>query len=246
MWKKLYQLASPKRFYELTHRWHKFLGICAGLMLVVGMIWGLFFAPPDYQQGDAFRLIYVHVPCAIWSMSIYVGMGFLAISLLVWRVKLAGILLLNAAQVGAWLTFLALVTGSVWGKPMWGTWWVWDARLTSELILLFLYLGILAVGYTYTNQEQGDRMSAILTLVGVVDLPIIHYSVEWWSTLHQGATLSLFAKPKIHASMAYPLWVMLIGLGLYAAWLIFYKARSDVLWREHQHKWVSSLLSGVS
>lgn len=242
MWKLLYHIASPKRFYDITSRWHRWLGITAALMLVIGMVWGLVFAPPDYQQGDAFRLIYIHVPCAMWSMSIYMGMGFLALSLLVWRVKLAGILLLSAAHIGAWLTLLALVTGSLWGKPMWGTWWIWDARLTSELILLFLYLGILAVRYAYTNQAQADRMAAILTLVGVVDLPIIHYSVYWWSTLHQGATLSLFAKPKIHADMAYPLWIMLVGFGLYSAWLIFYKTRNELLWREHQQSWVKSLV----
>lgn len=242
MWKLLKQITGPKRFYELTARWHFFLGLVMVCFLAIGVIWGLFFAPADYQQGDAFRLIYVHVPCAVWSMAIYFGMGLLAISLLVWRIKLAGLLLLMSAQMGAWLAFLALVTGSLWGKPMWGTWWVWDARLTSELILLFLYIGILAIGYAYHNTEKADRMAAILTLVGLVDLPIIHYSVYWWSTLHQGATLFVFSKPKIHSSMMYPLLMILIGIGLYCVWLILYKTRSELLWREHRQAWVKALI----
>jgi heme exporter protein C len=244
MWKLFKQIAAPKRFYEVTARWHVWLGLAMIVCLAVGVIWGLFFAPEDYQQGDAFRLIYVHVPCAIWSMALYFAMGICAIVLLVWRIKLAGLLLVMTAQIGAWLAFLALVTGSLWGKPMWGTWWVWDARLTSELILLFLYLGILAIAYAYQNTERADRMAAILTLVGLVDLPIIHYSVNWWSTLHQGSTLFQFSRPKIHASMLYPLLMVLIGVGLYCIWLILYKTRSELLWREHRQLWVRTILQG--
>ncbi len=243
MWKVLAQISTPKRFYELTNRWHPYLGMVVVVFLAIGVIWGLFFAPEDYQQSDAFRLIYMHVPCAMWSMAVYVGMGALAMMLLVWRIKLAGLLLLMSAQIGGWLAFLALITGSLWGKPMWGTWWVWDARLTSELILLFLYIGILAIGHAYHNTERADRMAAILTLVGLIDLPIIHYSVNWWSTLHQGATLFQFSKPKIHASMIYPLLIILIGLGLYCIWLVFYKTRSELLWREHQQAWVKAILT---
>ena len=243
MWKRWYSMASPKLFYEFTQQWHDRLAWTILFLLSLGLVWGLVWAPSDYQQGDAFRLIYIHVPCALWSLLIYASMGLLALALLVWRVKLAGIVLLMAAQIGAWLTLLALITGSFWGKPMWGTWWVWDARLTSELILLFLYSGILAVGYAYTHRDKAERIAAILTLVGLVDLPIIHYSVYWWSSLHQGATLSIFAKSKIHASMAYPLWIMLVGVGLYAIWMIMYKTRSEILWREHQQGWVRTLIS---
>lgn len=242
MWKLLKQLAAPKKFYDVTASWHLWLGIAMALCLSIGVVWGLFFAPADYQQGDAFRLIYVHVPCAIGSMAVYCGMGFLAILLLVWRIKIAGLLLLMSAQVGAWLAFLALLTGSLWGKPMWGTWWVWDARLTSELILLFLYLGILAIAYAYHNTERADRMVAILTLVGLIDLPIIHYSVYWWSSLHQGASLFAFSKPHIHSSMLYPLLMILLGVGLYCIWLILYKTRSELLWREHKQTWVKTIL----
>ena len=242
MWKILYQLASPKAFYTLSGRLIPWLAVSAALVLFAGLLWGLVFAPADYQQGDAFRIIYVHVPCAFLSMSLYAGMGFLALLLLVWRIKLAGLMLTIVAQTGACMAFLALVTGSIWGKPMWGTWWVWDARLTSELILLFLYAAILATGNAYQNKEQGDKIVAILTLVGLVDLPIIHYSVYWWNTLHQGSTLSVFSKPKIDASMLYPLLLTLVGFSLYAALVILLRARNEVLLRERRQTWVRALV----
>ena len=242
MWKLLYQLASPKAFYHLSGRWIPWLSVSALLVLFVGLLWGLVFAPPDYQQGDAFRIIYVHVPCAFLSMALFAGMGFLALLLLVWRIKLAGFLLSVFAQTGACMTLLALVTGSIWGKPMWGTWWVWDARLTSELILLFLYAAILATGNAYQNKEQSDKMVAILTLVGLVDLPIIHYSVYWWNTLHQGSTLSVFSKPKIDASMLYPLLLTLIGFSLYSLVVILLRSRNELLLRERRKTWVKALV----
>ena len=242
MWKLLYQLASPKTFYQLTGRWVPWVAASALLMLITGFTWGLVFAPPDYQQGDAFRIIYVHVPSAFLSMALYAFMGFLALLLLVWRIKIAGVLLSMCAQLGACMAFLALVTGSIWGKPMWGTWWVWDARLTSELILLFLYGAILATGNAYQNKEQGDKMIAILTLVGLVDLPIIHYSVYWWNTLHQGATLSVLSKPKIDPSMLYPLLLTLIGFALYCLLAILLKARNELLLRERRQSWVRTLV----
>lgn len=242
MWKFLYQMASPKAFYELTRPWLRCLGAGALLFLLLGMIWGLVFAPPDYQQGDAFRIIYVHVPTAFLSMAIYGWMGFLAVLLLVWRIKMAGLMLGIAAQTGAIMAFLALLTGSIWGKPMWGTWWIWDARLTSELILLLLYLAILATGTAFQNKEQGDKIVAILTLVGLVDLPIIHYSVYWWNTLHQGATLSVFAKPKIASTMLYPLLLTLAGFSFYCLWVMLHKARNEVVLRERRQQWVKNLV----
>lgn len=242
MWKLLYQLASPKTFYRLSGRFIPGLVFSASFLLLIGLVWGLVFAPADYQQGDAFRIIYVHVPCAFLSMSLYAGMAFLALLLLVWRIKLAGLMLTIVAQTGACMAFLALVTGSIWGKPMWGTWWVWDARLTSELILLFLYAAILATGNAYQNKEQGDKIIAILTLVGLVDLPIIHYSVYWWNTLHQGATLSLFSKPKIDASMLYPLLLTLMGFAVYCVAVILLRARNELLLRERRQTWVKELI----
>lgn len=244
MWKLLYQLASPKSFYTLAGRLTPWLARGAWCALVIGMIWGLAFAPPDYQQGDAFRIIYVHVPSAFLSMALYGWMGFLAILLLVWRIKMAGLLLSLVAELGAWMAFLALVTGSIWGKPMWGTFWVWDARLTSELILLLLYAAILATFQAVKNKEDGDKIIAILILVGLLDLPIIHYSVYWWNTLHQGSTLSVFAKPKIAASMLYPLLLTIFGFFLYSLWFILEKARNEVLLREKRQSWVKMLFEG--
>lgn len=243
MWKFLYQLASPKFFYNFTGRLIPGLTIGAIILLLIGVIWGLAFVPPDYQQGDAFRIIYVHVPSAFLSMALYGWMGFLAILLLVWRIKIAGLLINQVAQLGACMAFLALITGSIWGKPMWGAWWVWDARLTSELILLLLYGAILATHQAVKNKEQGDKIIAILTLVGLIDLPIIHYSVYWWNTLHQGSTLSVFAKPKIDGSMLYPLLLTIIGFFLYSLWIILEKSRHEVLWREKRQSWVKNLFA---
>lgn len=242
MWNLVYQFASPKLFYIKTRISIKYLGFLSGFLFLLGLVWGLFFAPADYQQGDAFRIIYIHVPCAFLSMSLYAGMGLMAISLLVWRVKLAGVMLKSIAQTGALLTLLALITGSIWGKPMWGTWWIWDARLTSELILFMLYSAILAVHYAFDIKEKADKVVAILTLVGLIDLPIIHYSVYWWNTLHQGATLSVFSKPKIDASMAGPLYVMIFAFFCYAILTILIKARSEILVREINQKWVREIL----
>ena len=244
MWKILYQMASPKMFYQRSGPWVPWLLGSALVLFGIGLIWGLVFAPPDYQQGDAFRIIYVHVPAAFLSMAFYTAMGFLAILLLVWRIKMAGVLLGICAELGACMAFLALVTGSIWGKPMWGAWWVWDARLTSELILLFLYAAILATSSAYQNKDQGDKIVAILTLVGLVDLPIIHYSVYWWNTLHQGATLTAFSKPNIDSRMLYPLLVMLIAFSVYCLFVLVAKSRNELLLRERRQEWVRRLIEG--
>jgi heme exporter protein C len=242
MWKLLYQLASPKlayRYAQLAAPWC--LCIATGLLLI-GMIWGLAFTPADAQQGEAFRIIYVHVPCAFLSLAIYAFMGFLAVLRLVWKIKLAGILLLLCAEVGALMTLLALLTGSIWGKPMWGAWWVWDARLTSELILFLLYAALLMTAQAYTQHQQADALLALLTLVGLVDLPIIHYSVFWWNTLHQGPTFTVLSKPHIHASMLTPMLFMLSGLSVYVLGIVLTRLQSVLLWRERRAQWVSALI----
>ncbi|MCC5957615.1 MAG: cytochrome c biogenesis protein CcsA [Natronohydrobacter sp.] len=244
MWTFLYQLASPKYFYQKTGNYLPWLGFLAAVFLLGGMFWGLFFAPADYQQGDAFRIIYVHVPAAFMSMAIYASMGFLSILLLVWRIKLAGLMLPILSVVGASMAFLALVTGSIWGKPMWGTWWVWDARLTSELILLFLYSAMIILKNSLPDSERSERLLAILCLVGLVDLPIIHYSVYWWNSLHQGATLTVFSKPKIALEMLYPLLLTLLGFSLYCAFIAIARARLSLLYRERQQRWVRELFTG--
>lgn len=238
MWTFLYALASPKAFFQKSQRLLPYLRFFAVVFLLIGLFSGLFIAPADYQQGDAFRILYVHVPAAFLSLSLYGFMAFLALLFLIWRIKLAGILIVPTAKVGVLMAFLALMTGAIWGKPMWGTWWVWDARLTSEFILLLLYAAILATAAAFHNKTQGEKLVAILVLVGVVDLPIIHYSVYWWNTLHQGATLSLFEKPKIAPAMLYPLLVTLVGFAFYVLWVIIAQSLPRILVRERHQRWV--------
>lgn len=242
MWMFLYKLSSPRYFYNATGSILPVIKWLAGFFLILGVIWGLVFAPADYQQSDAFRIIYIHVPAAFMSMALYGLMAFCAVLLLVWQIKLAGIIMSATVGMGASMAFCALVTGSIWGKPMWGTWWTWDARLTSELILLLLYLAILAVLAAISDYRRKDQMAAILILVGVVDLPIIHYSVYWWNTLHQGATLSLLSKPKIAPAMLYPLLLTLLGFGLLCCWIIMERARTGLLLREKKQRWVQGAL----
>jgi heme exporter protein C len=242
MWNFLYQLASPKSFYRIAGYLTPWLGFFALCLFTIGISWGLFFAPTDNVQGEAYRILYIHVPTAFLSLSLYTWMGFLAILLLIWRIKMAGLLIRFVAQLGASMAFLALVTGSLWGKPMWGTFWVWDARLTSELILFLLYAAILAIYPSINNRDTADKMVAILTLVGCIDLPIIHYSVNWWNTLHQEASLSIFEKPKMPGSMLIPLLLTLLGLSFYCFWVILKKARMEVLYRERRQGWVKGLM----
>lgn len=186
MWSYLHHLVSPKKFVGLTQAALPWLSLLCVISMGYGIIGGLMLAPADYLQGDGFRIIYVHAPCAFLSLLIYAVMAGAAISILVFRLKLAPMVIRHSAPIGALFTFLALVTGSLWGKPMWGTWWIWDARLTSELILLFVYLGIILFQSAIQHRQSSERAIAILILVGLVDLPIIHYSVYWWNTLQIG------------------------------------------------------------
>ena len=211
-------------------------------LLVIALLWGLFFTPIDYQQKEAFKIIYVHVPAAFLSMALYAMLGFLSILILVWRIKMAGVILSAIPAIGASMAAIALITGSVWGKPMWGTWWIWDARLTSELILLFLYITIITLRSAVGHSDKGDRVVAIFCLIGLIDLPVIHYSVYWWSSLHQGATLTVFSKPKIAAVMLYPLLASLIGFLLCCMSLIIMRARYLLLSREYKQKWVQNVV----
>jgi heme exporter protein C len=199
-------------------------------------------APADYQQGDSYRIIYIHVPAAWMSLFIYVLMAVMGGIALVWRMKLAEVMLISSAPIGAGFTFIALVTGSLWGKPMWGTWWVWDARLTSELILLFLYLGVTSLYGAIEDKRDAARAVSILALVGVVNIPIIHYSVEWWNTLHQGPTVSKMDKPSIHISMLIPLLLMAVAFKVYYAIALLQAAKLELLKREASAQWVKNLL----
>jgi heme exporter protein C len=226
-----HRLASPNIFYDLAGAALPWLAGATSILFTIGLIGGLILAPADYQQGDGFRIIYVHVPAAALSMGVYVAMAMAGGIGLIWRIKVAAMVSRSCAPIGAAFTFLALATGSLWGKPMWGTWWVWDARLTSELILLFLYLGYMALQEAIENRDAADRAGAVLALVGLVNIPIIHYSVEWWYTLHQGATLFKMGAPSISLSMLWPLLVMMVAYALLAATAVVIGARSAVLER---------------
>ena len=212
------------------------------LFFIAGLIGGLLLAPADYQQGESFRIIYVHVPAAWMSLFVYMLMASNAAILLIWRVKICEIIIRSSAVLGASFTFLALVTGSIWGKPMWGTWWVWDARLTSELILLFLYLGFIALQSAFEDRRIAARAGAILLLVGVVNIPIIKYSVEWWSTLHQPATISKLGAPSIHIDMLIPLLLMMAACMFYFFSILLIRSRTEILAYESNASWVRDTL----
>jgi heme exporter protein C len=236
MWTWFHKLASPPHFYRIAGRVIPWFGWPALLLILFGLYGGLVLAPMDYQQGEGFRIFYVHVPSAIMSMFIYSIMAVAAGIGLIWRMKLAHAVAAASAPIGAWITFCALATGSLWGKPMWGTWWAWDARLTSELILLFLYLGYIALRSSIEDPQRADRASAVLALVGVINLPIIHYSVVWWNSLHQGSTM--FNPGAMSIQMKWPALVMLLGFMLYYGAVLFVRLRAEVIRRERNAAWL--------
>jgi heme exporter protein C len=242
MWKWLHPYANPEVSYHFAGKLQPWFTWLAAIVLSVGLVWALLFAPADYQQGESFRIFYIHVPASILSMGIYFGMAIAAFSSLVWQLKLADASAAALAPIGAVFTFIALITGAAWGKPMWGTWWVWDARLTSELILLFLYLGVIALHNAFEDKNLAGKAAGILSLVGVINLPIIHYSVEWWNTLHQGATVSKFGKPAMAASMYWPFLWCFFGLALLVAAITCQRFRTEILARNSMRPWVKDLV----
>ena len=242
-WRIFHRLGSPKWFYEISGRWLPWLALSAALLIFTGLGWGLLFAPPDYLQGNSYRIIFLHVPSAFLASAIYAMMAIAAAISLIWKIKLADIALQCSAPVGASFCFLALVTGAIWGKPTWGTWWVWDARLTSMLVLLFLYLGIIALRGAINGIHAASKACAILALVGVVNLPIIKFSVEWWNTLHQGATLKLTSKPSMAPEMLWPLLISIVAFYLFFAVVLLMRMRAEILSRERRTKWVQALLT---
>lgn len=239
----MHKLASPKIFYPLSERLIPWLAAVTGLLLFIGLYLSLFVAPPDYQQGESVRIMFIHVPAAWLSMFVYVSMAGAGAIGLIWNIKLAEVFAATAAPIGASFTLLALVTGSLWGKPMWGTWWAWDARITSELILLFLYLGILALHASIDEPKRAARATAILALVGVVNIPIIHYSVEWWNTLHQPASVTKLGAPSIHPSLLIPLLIMSVAFTVFFFTVALMRMRYGILEREKHTSWVAELLS---
>lgn len=243
MWAFFHKLGSPKWFYGIAGRFMPWLLVSGLLLLGAGIIWGLAFAPQDYLQGNSYRIIFIHVPTAFLAQSVYVMMAVAGLITLVWRMKLADVFVKAIAPVGAVLTFLALFTGAVWGKPTWGTWWIWDARLTSMLILLFLYFGVIALGNAIADEKSAARAVAVLTLVGVVNIPIIKYSVEWWNTLHQPATFQLTEKPSMPAEMWVPLLLSVLGLYFIFGWLACLRMQTEILHRERRARWVRELVN---
>jgi heme exporter protein C len=238
MWTWFYKLASPPYVYDVAARLTPWLFGIAALTIGYGLIDGLAIAPRDYQQGEAFRMIYVHVPAAILSVSIYTLMAVASGVALIWRIKVGHAVAAASAPIGASFTLMTLVTGSLWGKPMWGTYWAWDPRLTSELILLFLYVGVMSLRSAFEDPARGDRAAALLSVVGVVNVPIVHFSVVWWNSLHQGSTIVTLDGPKMPGSMLWPLLSMWLGFMLFYGAVLCIRVQGEVLNRERQSAWV--------
>jgi len=235
------QYAAPQRLYALAGRIYPLAFLLAAVLTAVGLYLGFWVAPADFQQGQAYRIIFVHVPASWMSMVIYVAMAFWAWLGLSFKTRVSGMMTQALAPTGALFCFLSLWTGALWGKPMWGAWWVWDARLTSELILLFLYLGYIALTRAIDDPRRADRAGAVVALVGVVNVPIIYFSVKWWNTLHQGASVSLTKSPSMAAVMLWAMLVMTLAFWAYAVGMAFYRVRQTILEREQDAAWIGEL-----
>ncbi len=233
-----FRYAAPQPFYGLAGKLIPWFAVGALILGVAGLYIGLLIAPTDAQQGDAYRIIFIHVPAAWMSMFIYLLVAFWAAIGLIFNARLASMLALSLAPTGALMTFIALFTGALWGKPTWGTWWVWDARLTSELILLFLYFGFLSLHASIDDPRRADRSAAVLALVGVINVPIIYFSVKWWNTLHQGATISMTKAPAMASQMLLGMLLMVGSFWLYSIATSLYRCRTLVLEREEHAAWV--------
>lgn len=244
MWQWFHRMGSPRWFYQASGRWLPWLSILTIVLLLVGITWGLGFAPEDAKQGNSFRIIYIHVPASFLALAGYYVMAIAGAIGLIWKMKLADMVMKSAAPIGAVLTFVALVTGAIWGKPTWGTYWVWDARITSMLVLFFLYLGVMALQYSYSSQDMASKASAVLSLVGMVNIPIIYKSVDWWYTLHQPATIKLTEAPSMHPDMFHPLLVMILGFYCFYAVALILNTRVEILHRERRTRWVQDMVAG--
>jgi heme exporter protein C len=232
-----FKYAAPQRFYALSGTLIPYCVAVAVIATIVGLTIGLLIAPSDHQQGESYRIIFIHVPAAWMSMIIYLAVAFWAAIGLIFNARLASMFALALAPTGALMTFIALWTGSLWGKPTWGTYWVWDARLTSELILLFLYLGFLSLHASIEDTRKADRSAAVLAIVGVVNIPIIYFSVKWWNTLHQGASVSLTKAPTMATQMLTGMLIMTVAFWAYSFALSFYRCRTLILERERHTAW---------
>ena len=246
MWKWMNSYAKPDKAYLLCNQLFPWFALLACVGLPLGMIWGLAFAPTDYQQFDVYRIIYIHVPSATQSMTTYIAMAVAAFVGIVWQWRTAFTAMIAIAPVGAVITFVSLFTGAVWGKPTWGTWWIWDARLTSQLILLFLYLGVIALYVSFDDKLQAGKAAGIMAIVGVINIPIIKYSVEWWNTLHQPASISKIDKPSMPAEMATPLVIAILGMVGFIGAIVLIRLRSELIKRDAHRPWVSEFLSDAN
>lgn len=240
----LYKYASPATFYDLAGRMIPWFYAAAALLGVAGLYIGFFLAPTDFQQSEAYRIIFIHVPASWMSMFIYVVMAVWAAIGLAFNTRLSFMMASALAPTGAMLTFVALWTGALWGRPTWGAWWVWDARLTSELILFFLYIGFMALQAAIDDPRRADRAGALIALVGVVNVPIIYFSVRWWNTLHQGASVSVTKAPSMASIMLIGMLVMAFAVWMYAIAAALSRVRSIILERERNSQWVAQLLEG--
>ncbi len=240
-----FRYASPAAFYPLAGSLARACAIAAAVLAALGLYIGFILAPTDAQQGEAYRIIFVHVPAAWMSMFIYLVMAGWAAASLIFNARLAAMMARALAPTGALMTFLALWTGALWGRPTWGTWWVWDARLTSELLLLFLYMGVLALHAAIEDPRRADRAAALLALVGVVNVPVIYFSVQWWNTLHQGASVSLTRAPTMAAVMLAGMLVMALAFWMYTIAISLWRVRLLMLERERHADWAQDAARGA-
>ena len=236
-----FKYASPQSFYPLAGKMIPWFAAAGTLFGLAGLWIGMAVAPTDFQQGEGYRIIFIHVPVSWMSMFIYLVMAFWAALGLAYNTRLSGMMAQALAPTGALMAFLSLWTGALWGKPMWGTWWVWDARLTSELILLFLYIGFIALQASIDDPRRADKAGAILALVGSVNIPIIYFSVKWWNTLHQGASVSLNKAPSMASLMLWGMLLMALAFWMYSIAIALYRVRAIILERERHTTWVAEL-----
>ncbi len=234
-----WKFSSPQTFYPVAKKLSIIFFVLAAVLTIWGLYIGFFVAPTDFQQGESYRIIFIHVPAAWMSMFIYLVMAFWAGVGLIWNTRLSSMMAHALAPTGAMMTFVALWTGALWGRPTWGTWWVWDARLTSELVLLFLYVGYIVLRSSIDDPRRGDRASAVLALVGVVNVPIIYFSVQWWNTLHQGASVSLTKSPSMASSMLLGMLVMALAFWMYSIAVSLVRVRKIIRQRESNASWLS-------
>ena len=241
-WTWFHRLTSPPHIYRIAGTLTPWFAWPAGLLIVTALYAGLVLAPPDYQQGEGFRIIYVHAPSAWLSVMVYGVMATAAAVGLIWRMKVAHAVAASCAGIGAWFTVVSLITGMLWGKPMWGTYWVWDPRLTAQLILLFLFFGYMGLRAGIDDLGRADRASAVLAIIGVINIPIIRYSVEWWNSIHQAPSVMKMDRPSMPMDMLLPLLMMLLGFTLYFAAVLLVRLRAEILRRERSAGWLKEAL----